>query len=171
MQLNEIFAKDIQRPIEGVIKADDESDLITEVSEYAAGMPQEHLQARLYPDIPPRAVSMPSTCQPSSSSAARSSRRSASNRRACSASCRVRHSRPAVSARESIRLRSSPTRSGPLSSSRRCSPAGATISTSSGCGEPALASTRPSSRRWAWIAARRRRSTSSRSSAASTTSS
>jgi chlorite dismutase len=35
---------------------------LTEVSEYAAGMPQEHLQARLYPDIPPRAVPMPAWC-------------------------------------------------------------------------------------------------------------
>jgi chlorite dismutase len=35
---------------------------LTEVSEYAAGMPQEHLQARLYPDIPPRAVAMPAWC-------------------------------------------------------------------------------------------------------------
>lgn len=35
---------------------------LTEVSEYAAGMPQEHLQARLYPDIPPRAVHMPAWC-------------------------------------------------------------------------------------------------------------
>jgi len=35
---------------------------LTEVSEYAAGMPEEHLQARLYPDIPPRAVHMPAWC-------------------------------------------------------------------------------------------------------------
>ena len=34
MQLNEIFAKDIQRPIEGVIKADDAAHLGTEVEEY-----------------------------------------------------------------------------------------------------------------------------------------
>lgn len=34
MQLNEIFAKDVQRPIEGVIKADDTSHLGTEVHEY-----------------------------------------------------------------------------------------------------------------------------------------
>ena len=34
MRLNEIFAKDIQRPIEGVIKADDASHLGTEVDEY-----------------------------------------------------------------------------------------------------------------------------------------
>jgi hypothetical protein len=34
MQLNEIFAKDIQRPIEGVIKADDVSQLGVEVDEY-----------------------------------------------------------------------------------------------------------------------------------------
>ena len=34
MQLNEIFAKDIQRPIEGVIKADDAAHLGTEVDEY-----------------------------------------------------------------------------------------------------------------------------------------
>lgn len=34
MQLNEIFAKDIQRPIEGVIKADDVAHLGTEVEEY-----------------------------------------------------------------------------------------------------------------------------------------
>jgi chlorite dismutase len=35
---------------------------LTEVSEYAAGMPEEHLKARLYPDIPPRAVHMPAWC-------------------------------------------------------------------------------------------------------------
>jgi hypothetical protein len=34
MRLSEIFAKDIQRPIEGVIKADDASHLGTEVDEY-----------------------------------------------------------------------------------------------------------------------------------------
>ena len=34
MQLNEIFAKDVQRPIEGVIKADDVAHLGTEVDEY-----------------------------------------------------------------------------------------------------------------------------------------
>jgi hypothetical protein len=34
MKLNEIFAKDIQRPIEGVIKADDVAHLGTEVDEY-----------------------------------------------------------------------------------------------------------------------------------------
>lgn len=35
---------------------------MTEVSEYAAGMPEEHLKARLYPDIPPKAVHMPAWC-------------------------------------------------------------------------------------------------------------
>src|SRR3954463_13386615 len=34
MRLNEIFAKDVQRPIEGVIKADDTAHLGTEVEEY-----------------------------------------------------------------------------------------------------------------------------------------
>lgn len=34
MQLNEIFAKDVQRPIEGVIKADDHAHLWIEVDEY-----------------------------------------------------------------------------------------------------------------------------------------
>ncbi len=34
MQLNEIFAKDVQRPIEGVIKADDAAHLKTEMDEY-----------------------------------------------------------------------------------------------------------------------------------------
>src|ERR1700754_24141 len=34
MLLNEIFAKDVQRPIEGVIKADDGAHLETEVEEY-----------------------------------------------------------------------------------------------------------------------------------------
>ncbi|WP_203833901.1 BREX system P-loop protein BrxC [Actinoplanes campanulatus] len=34
MRLNEIFAKDVQRPIEGVIKADDVAHLGTEVDEY-----------------------------------------------------------------------------------------------------------------------------------------
>src|SRR5258707_6177328 len=34
MLLNEIFAKDVQRPIEGVIKADDIAHLGTEVDEY-----------------------------------------------------------------------------------------------------------------------------------------
>src|SRR3954469_22084106 len=34
MKLNEIFARDIQRPIEGVIKADDSAHLGTEVDEY-----------------------------------------------------------------------------------------------------------------------------------------
>ena len=33
-QINEIFAKNIQRPIEGVIKADDNSQLSVEVDEY-----------------------------------------------------------------------------------------------------------------------------------------
>ncbi len=32
--LNEIFAKDVQRPIEGVIKADDTAHLGTELDEY-----------------------------------------------------------------------------------------------------------------------------------------
>jgi peroxiredoxin len=35
---------------------------LTEVSEYAAGMPEEHLKARLYPEIPPKAVHMPAWC-------------------------------------------------------------------------------------------------------------
>jgi hydrogen peroxide-dependent heme synthase len=35
---------------------------LTEVSEYTAGMPAEHLQGRLYPEIPPRAVHMPAWC-------------------------------------------------------------------------------------------------------------
>ena len=34
MKLTEIFAKDILRPIEGVIKADDTSHLATEIEEY-----------------------------------------------------------------------------------------------------------------------------------------
>src|SRR6478752_8958116 len=34
MLLNEIFSKDVQRPIEGVIKADDTSHLAIEVEEY-----------------------------------------------------------------------------------------------------------------------------------------
>ena len=34
MNLNQIFAKDVQRPIEGVIKADDVAHLGTEVEEY-----------------------------------------------------------------------------------------------------------------------------------------
>jgi hypothetical protein len=34
VKLTEIFAKDVQRPIEGVIKADDTSHLGTEVDEY-----------------------------------------------------------------------------------------------------------------------------------------
>ena len=34
MRLDQIFAKDIQRPIEGVIKADDATHLATEVDEY-----------------------------------------------------------------------------------------------------------------------------------------
>ena len=34
MKLNEVFAKDVQRPIEGVIKADDTAHLGTEVDEY-----------------------------------------------------------------------------------------------------------------------------------------
>ena len=34
MQLDQIFAKDIQRPIEGVIKADDAAHVGTEVDEY-----------------------------------------------------------------------------------------------------------------------------------------
>jgi hypothetical protein len=34
MRLNALFAKDIQRPIEGVIKADDAAHLGTEVDEY-----------------------------------------------------------------------------------------------------------------------------------------
>ncbi len=35
---------------------------MTEVSEYAAGMPEEHLKGRLYPDLPPKAVHMPAWC-------------------------------------------------------------------------------------------------------------
>ena len=35
---------------------------VTEVSEYAAGMPEEHLKARLYPEIPPKAQHMPAWC-------------------------------------------------------------------------------------------------------------
>jgi chlorite dismutase len=35
---------------------------LTEISEYAAGMPEEHLTARLYPEIPPRAHHMPAWC-------------------------------------------------------------------------------------------------------------
>lgn len=34
MKLNEIFSKDVQRPIEGVIKADDATQVGTEVEEY-----------------------------------------------------------------------------------------------------------------------------------------
>ena len=34
MRLTEIFTKDVQRPIEGVIKADDVAHLDTEVEEY-----------------------------------------------------------------------------------------------------------------------------------------
>ena len=47
MKLNEIFAKDIQRSIEGVIKADDASNLAIEVEEYVltneASKSVEHL--------------------------------------------------------------------------------------------------------------------------------
>lgn len=35
---------------------------LTEVSEYAKGMPEEMLRGRLYPDIPPRAHHMPAWC-------------------------------------------------------------------------------------------------------------
>jgi chlorite dismutase len=35
---------------------------LTETSEYAAGMPEEHLKARLYPTIPPQAHHMPAWC-------------------------------------------------------------------------------------------------------------
>jgi len=35
---------------------------LTEVSDYAAGMPQEMLDARLYPTIPPTAHHMPAWC-------------------------------------------------------------------------------------------------------------
>ena len=35
---------------------------LTEASEYAAGMPEEHIKARLYPDIPPKAHHMPAWC-------------------------------------------------------------------------------------------------------------
>lgn len=35
---------------------------LTEISEYTAGMPQEHLNARLYPEIPPKAQHMPAWC-------------------------------------------------------------------------------------------------------------
>jgi chlorite dismutase len=35
---------------------------LTEVSEYAKGMPEEMLQGRLYPDIPPKAHHMPAWC-------------------------------------------------------------------------------------------------------------
>ena len=35
---------------------------LTEASEYATGMPQEHINARLYPEIPPKAQHMPAWC-------------------------------------------------------------------------------------------------------------
>ena len=35
---------------------------LTEVSEYGAGMPEAHIQARLYPEIPPKAHHMPAWC-------------------------------------------------------------------------------------------------------------
>jgi len=35
---------------------------LTETSEYTAGMPQEHLNGRLYPEIPPKAQHMPAWC-------------------------------------------------------------------------------------------------------------
>ena len=35
---------------------------LTETSEYAVGMPEEHLKARLYPDLPPKAQHMPAWC-------------------------------------------------------------------------------------------------------------
>jgi hypothetical protein len=35
---------------------------LTEVSEYAKGMPEEMLKGRLYPDIPPRQHHMPAWC-------------------------------------------------------------------------------------------------------------
>ena len=35
---------------------------LTEVSEYSKGMPEEMLQGRLYPDIPPKAHHMPAWC-------------------------------------------------------------------------------------------------------------
>jgi len=35
---------------------------LTEVSEYAQGMPEEMLKGRLYPDIPPKAQHMPAWC-------------------------------------------------------------------------------------------------------------
>lgn len=35
---------------------------LTETSEYAAGMPEEMLRGRLYPDIPPKAHHMPAWC-------------------------------------------------------------------------------------------------------------
>ncbi|MEI7546807.1 MAG: chlorite dismutase family protein [Actinomycetota bacterium] len=35
---------------------------LTEASEYAAGMPEAHIQARLYPEIPPKAHHMPAWC-------------------------------------------------------------------------------------------------------------
>ena len=40
MQLDQIFAKDIQRPIEGVIKADDAAHLATEGSVRLWSLPQ-----------------------------------------------------------------------------------------------------------------------------------
>ena len=42
MKLNAIFAKDVQRPIEGVIKADDTAHLGDEVDEYGTVQHQEH---------------------------------------------------------------------------------------------------------------------------------
>lgn len=35
---------------------------LTEVSEYAKGMPEEHINARLYPDIPPKSGTMNAWC-------------------------------------------------------------------------------------------------------------
>lgn len=35
---------------------------LTEASEYTKGMPEEHLKARLYPEIPPKAHHMPAWC-------------------------------------------------------------------------------------------------------------
>ena len=39
MRLSEIFVKDVQRPIEGVIKADDVANLGAEVEEYVLTNP------------------------------------------------------------------------------------------------------------------------------------
>ena len=107
MLLNEIFAKDIQRPIEGVIKADDVAHLGTEVEEYvltneaAKGLESCSRRTRTTPT--PTASGSPASSAPASRTCSR-----------CSPTCSV------TSKARSSRARTSPIASAPRATARSC---------------------------------------------------